>query len=138
MVITAESKLGSPKSMEYQANDKGEAEEICRNGLIGTEPKDWHFQMRGVERQNTRTEKYRLGVIISPPKQYGDSLTKSDWETLAKDYMQKQGINIDNHQYIAHLHHSTDDKHLHLTISRIDFKEKGQRLPIGTKRNPKK
>ena len=121
MVITAESKLGSPKSMEYQANDKGQAEEICRNGLIGVEPKDWHFQMRGVERQNTRTEKYRLGVIISPPKQYGDSLTKSDWETLAKDYMQKQGINIDNHQYIAHLHHSTDDKHLHLTISRIDF-----------------
>jgi hypothetical protein len=121
MVITAESKLGSPKSMEYQANDKGQAEEICRNGLIGTEPKDWHFQMRGVERQNTRTEKYRLGVIISPPKQYGDFLTKSDWETLAKDYMQKQGINIDNHQYIAHLHHSTDDKHLHLTISRIDF-----------------
>ena len=58
MVITAESKLGSPKSMEYQANDKGQAEEICRNGLIGVEPKDWHFQMRGVERQNTRTEKY--------------------------------------------------------------------------------
>jgi hypothetical protein len=28
MVITAESKLGSPKSMEYQANDKGQAEEI--------------------------------------------------------------------------------------------------------------
>ena len=84
MVITAESKLGSPKSMEYQANDKGQAEEICRNGLIGAEPKDWHLQMRGVERQNTRTEKYRLGVIISPPKQYGDFLTKSDWETLAK------------------------------------------------------
>lgn len=121
MVITAESKLGSPRSMEYQANDKGQAEEICRNGLIGIEPKDWHLQMREVERQNTRTEKYRLGVIISPPKQYGDSLTKSDWEALAKDYMQKQGINIDNHQYIAHLHHSTDDKHLHLTISRIDF-----------------
>lgn len=121
MVITAESKLGSPRSMEYQANDKGQAEEICRNGLIGIEPKDWHLQMREVERQNTRTEKYRLGVIISPPKQYGDNLTKSEWEALAKDYMQKQGINIDNHQYIAHLHHSTDDKHLHLTISRIDF-----------------
>ena len=121
MVITAESKLGSPRSMEYQANDKGQAEEICRNGLIGIEPKDWHLQMREVERQNTRTEKYRLGVIISPPKQYGDNLTKSEWKALAKDYMQKQGINIDNHQYIAHLHHSTDDKHLHLTISRIDF-----------------
>ena len=121
MVITAESKLGSPRSMEYQANDKGQAEEICRNGLIGIEPKDWHLQMREVERQNTRTEKYRLGVIISPPKQYGDNLTRSEWESLAKDYMQKQGINIDNHQYIAHLHHSTDDKHLHLTISRIDF-----------------
>ncbi len=121
MVITAESKLGSPRSMEYQANDKGQAEEICRNGLIGIEPKDWHLQMREVERQNTRTEKYRLGIIISPPKQYGDNLTKSEWEALAKDYMQKQGINIDNHQYIAHLHHSTDDKHLHLTISRIDF-----------------
>ena len=121
MVITAEAKLGSPRSMEYQANDKGQAEEICRNGLIGIEPKDWHLQMREVERQNTRTEKYRLGIIISPPKQYGDNLTKSEWEALAKDYMQKQGINIDNHQYIAHLHHSTDDKHLHLTISRIDF-----------------
>jgi hypothetical protein len=121
MVITAESKLGSPRSMEYQANDKGQAKEICRNGLIGIEPKDWHLQMREVERQNTRTEKYRLGVIISPPKQYGDNLTRSEWEALAKDYMQKQGINIDNHQYIAHLHHSTDDKHLHLTISRIDF-----------------
>ena len=121
MVITAESKLGSPRSMEYQANDKGQAEEICRNGLIGIEPKDWHLQMREVERQNTRTEKYRLGVIISPPKQYGDNLTRLEWEALAKDYMQKQGINIDNHQYIAHLHHSTDDKHLHLTISRIDF-----------------
>ena len=43
--------------MEYQANDKGQAEEICRNGLIGTEPKDWHFQMRGVERQKTPGQK---------------------------------------------------------------------------------
>jgi hypothetical protein len=72
------------------------------------------------ERKTKHQDRKIQIIIISPPKQYGDFLTKSDWETRQRLYA-KQGINIDNHQYIAHLHHSTDDKHLHLTISRIDF-----------------
>jgi len=119
MVIEAKSILGSPRGLKYQADDKGQSVEILRNGLIGDEPKDWHKQMRAVENQNTRTEQKRLSVVIAPSKEVSHNLKEKDWKKLAESYLEKQGIDKDNHQYIGHFHNSTDDKHLHLTVSRI-------------------
>lgn len=124
MVIEAKSILGSPRGLKYQADDKGQSVEILRNGLIGDEPKDWHKQMRAVENQNTRTEQKRLSVVIAPSKEVSHTLKEKDWKKLAESYLEKQGIDKDNHQYIGHFHNSTDDKHLHLTVSRINFEGK--------------
>ena len=45
MICETKTTKGSAKSMNYQANDKGFAVEVGRNGLIGDEPKEWHKQM---------------------------------------------------------------------------------------------
>lgn len=123
MVIEAKSIVGSSKGLEYQANDEGTAVEVLRNGLVGEEPKNWHKQMTAVEKINPRlrVENKRLSIVISPSKEVSSKLTIEDWQRLAESYLDKMKIDKDNHQFIAHFHNSTDDKHLHITISRINM-----------------
>lgn len=119
MVINADSIMGSKKGLLYQADDKNQSIEISRNGLIGDCPEDWHRQMRSVENRNNRVKNKRIAIFIAPSKEVSRDLSLDDWKLLIEDYFEKMNINIDNHQYIAHYHGSTDDKHCHITLSRI-------------------
>lgn len=126
MVIEAKAVKGSLKGLEYQANDKGQAKEICRGGLYGDDPKDWNRQMREIENLNDDVKNKRAIVVIAPSKDVSWKLSDDDWRKLVDDYFKKEGIDQDNVQYIAHTHESTDDKHLHLNINRVDFNGKNQ------------
>ena len=122
MVIQATSIKGSAKGLRYQADDKGLSLEIARNGLIGDEPGDWHKQMQEVESNNIRAVNKRFSVVLAPSKEVSANLKINDWNDILDKYLDKMGIDKTNHQYIAHLHTSTDDTHLHLTVSRIPMK----------------
>lgn len=128
MVIEAKSIKGSAKGLRYQADDKGLSVEISRNGLIGEDPNDWHKQMQSVEIQNKRVDNFRFSVVIAPSKEVSGSLKMEDWETLVNSYLLKMNIDKDNYQYISHLHTSTDDPHVHLTVSRIPMYDTEQNL----------
>lgn len=124
MVIEAKSIKGSSKGLHYQADDKGMSKEILRsNFLIGDEPKDWNQQMQETESKNRRVENKRFSIVIAPSKDVSKTLTDNDWKSLALSYFEKMGIDINDHQFIAHLHTSTDDPHLHITLSRIPLSD---------------
>lgn len=129
MVIQAKSILGSIKGLKYQADDKGQAIEICRHVLMGDSPQEWHQQMRANENLNTRVDKVRISAVLAPSKEVTPKLKHEDWQKLVEDYLTEKNIDKENHQYIAHLHNSTDDKHVHLTISRIHFHNK-KAIPV--------
>lgn len=123
MIIQASSVKGSSKALRYQADDKGLSVEICRNGLLGDDPNDWHKQMLVYENFNhrSRCENKRISVVLSPSKMYSKDMTLSDWEQMVQSYLNKMNIKSENHSYIAHFHQSTNDFHVHLTISRFNF-----------------
>ncbi|ROI12162.1 hypothetical protein EGH90_00335 [Kaistella haifensis] len=123
MIIQASSIKGSIKGLKYQADDKGLSIEICRNGLLGDKPEEWHSEMRKIENFNHRSRlvNKRLSVVLSPSKEYSKTMTQEDWKNLADSYLDKLKIDKENHIYIAHLHQSTNENHVHLTISRCNF-----------------
>ena len=127
MICEIKSTKGSVKSMSYQANDKGFAIEVGRNGLIGDDPKEWHKQMRAIERQYDRAnfENKRVTQVISLTKEEAKEMKSAkDWEDLAIKHFEKKGIDLKNHAYIMHTHGSTSNPHLHVTISRVNFSGK--------------
>lgn len=114
----------SVKTRNYQAIDKGFAVEVGRNGLIGDEPKEWHKQMRAIERQYDRAnfQNKRVTQVISLTKDEAKEMKSAkDWEDLAKKHYEKKGIDLKNHAYIMHTHASTKNPHLHITVSRVTF-----------------
>jgi hypothetical protein len=124
MICETKTTKGSAKSMNYQANDKGFAVEVGRNGLIGDEPKEWHKQMRAIESQYNRAnfENKRVTQVISLTKEEAKEMKSAkDWEDLAKKHYEKKGIDLKNHAYIMHTHGSTKNPHLHITVSRVTF-----------------
>ena len=124
MVSQTTATKGSAKAMNYQANDKGFAVEVGRNGLIGDEPKEWHKQMRAIERQYDRAnfQNKRVTQVISLTKDEAKEMKSAkDWEDLAKKHYEKKGIDLKNHAYIMHTHASTKNPHLHITVSRVTF-----------------
>ena len=124
MVSQTTATKGSAKAMNYQANDKGFAVEVGRNGLIGDEPKEWHKQMRAIESQYNRAnfENKRVTQVISLTKEEAKEMKSAkDWEDLAKKHYEKKGIDLKNHAYIMHTHGSTKNPHLHITVSRVTF-----------------
>lgn len=127
MVIQAKSIVGSVKGLRYQSDDKTMAIEISRNGLLTDTPKEWSKEMSDVERRNERTSNKRFSVVIAPSKEISQNLSIDDWKNLVDEYLDKMAIDKNNHQYISHLHTSTDDPHLHLTISRIPMRDESKK-----------
>ena len=124
MICETKTTKGSVKSMNYQANDKGFAVEVGRNGLIGDEPREWHKQMRAIERQYDRAnfQNKRVTQVISLTKEEAKEMKSAkDWEDLAIKHYEKKGIDLKNHAYIMHTHGSTKNPHLHITVSRVTF-----------------
>lgn len=124
MICETKTTKGSAKSMNYQANDKGFAVEVGRNGLIGDEPKEWHKQMSAIESQYSRAnfENKRVTQVISLTKEEAKEMKSAkDWEDLAIKHYEKKGIDLKNHAYIMHTHGSTKNPHLHITVSRVTF-----------------
>lgn len=127
MICETKATKGSAKSMQYQANDKGFAVEVARNGLIGDNPKEWHSQMRAIEKQYDRAnfENKRITQVISLTKEEAKEMKSGkDWEDLAKKHFEKKGVDLKNHAYIMHTHGSTQNPHLHVTVSRVTFSGK--------------
>lgn len=127
MICETKATKGSAKSMQYQANDKGFAVEVARNGLIGDNPKEWHSQMRAIEKQYDRAnfENKRITQVISLTKEESKEMKSGkDWEDLAKKHFEKKGVDLKNHAYIMHTHGSTQNPHLHVTVSRVTFSGK--------------
>ena len=75
--------------------------------------------MQKLEVNNERSVNKRFSVVLAPSKNVSDNIKIEDWEKLVGSYLDKMGIDKDSHQFISHLHTSTDDPHAHLTICRI-------------------
>lgn len=106
-------------AIEYNGNDKGSAENIYSNNLLGRTPEERFNEMRFIAERNPNVKKWALTGYISPPKEIGDKLTNEDLRELALKSLKTVGLTEYN-QVVLDIHNSTKQKHIHFIVNRID------------------
>lgn len=131
MVSVANATKGSIQAIDYIMNDKGQAVELDRNFVMGENGQEILSEFREVQSLNTRCEKNTYSIVLSPDasqlKFSNDELLK-----LTQDHLKNLGL--ENNQYIAYVHNSTNNQHVHIIANRIDFEGKAHKDNLISKR----
>jgi len=106
-------------AIEYNGNDKGTAENVYTNNLLGQTPEEQFAEMRFIAERNPNVKKWALTGYISPPKEAGDRMTNEELKELALKSLKSVGL-TENNQVVLDVHNSTKQKHIHFIVNRID------------------
>ena len=121
MISLAKATKGSMQAIDYIMNDKGQAVELDRNLVMGENGQDILSEFREVQSLNTRCQNNTYTIVLSPdPSQ--NNFNYDELRELARDHMKNLGL--ENHQYIAYVHNSTDEQHIHIIANRISLEGK--------------
>jgi len=117
MISKAKSIKGSSQSIDYILNDKGQAVELDRSGVVGVNGKEILSEFRMVQAENHHCKNNTMSIVLSPDSEQG----KYNIDQL-KEFLYKHLYNLGlrNHQWIASVHNSTDNQHIHIIANRID------------------
>ena len=121
MISKANATKGSPQAIDYIMNDKGQAEEIDRNLLAGENGKEVLAEMREIQSLNSRCENNTYSIVLSPDASQ-INFSNEELRKLTQDHLKNLGL--ENHQYIAYAHNSTENQHIHIIANRIDMNGK--------------
>lgn len=108
---------GSSQAIDYILNDKenGRAEELLRSGISGDNGTEILQEFRDIQAENTRCRNNTYSLVISPE---ADRSFSSD-ELRAFTHEHLKNLGLEKHQYIATVHRSTDQVHVHIVCNRI-------------------
>jgi len=117
MISKAKSIKGSSQSIDYILNDKGQAVELDRSGVVGVNGKEILSEFRMVQAENHHCKNNTMSIVLSPDSEQG----KYNIDQL-KEFLHKHldNLGLRNHQWIASVHNSTDNQHIHIIANRID------------------
>jgi hypothetical protein len=121
MVSLAKATKGSTQAIDYIMNDKGQAEELDRNLVMGENGQDILSEFRDVQSLNTRCENNTYSIVLSPDASQV-KFSHEELQAITKDHLKNLGL--ENHQYIAYVHNSTNEQHVHIIANRIDLNGK--------------
>lgn len=121
MISKAKSIRGSGKAIDYILNDKGQAIELDRNGLVGNNGNEILQELRMVQSENKACHNNTISIVLSPDSKQGD-YSQEELRTFLHKHLDNLGLK--DNQWIATIHNSTDDKHIHVIANRIDFSGK--------------
>jgi hypothetical protein len=121
MVSKANATKGSSQAIDYIMNDKGHAEELDRHMISGENGKEILAEMREVQNLNSRCQNNTYSIVLSPDASQ-TKFSNEELKELTQDHLKNLGL--ENHQYIAYVHNSTDNQHVHIIANRIDFEGK--------------
>jgi len=116
MISKAKSVKGSSQGIDYILNDKGLAVELDRNGLVGKEGKEILRELRMVQFENRNCLNNTLSIVLSPDVGQG-SFSNEELKKMLHTHLDNLGLS--NHQWIATVHNSTKNKHIHIIANRI-------------------
>lgn len=118
MVSKAKSIKGSAKSIEYIQSDKvlGDAMELDRYGIISDDPNEILQEFRLMQEANEKCQKNTISIVISPSSE--KEFSKADLRDIARTHL--KGLGLENNQYLATVHQSTGQTHIHIIANRID------------------
>lgn len=118
MVSLAKATKGSTQAIDYIMNDKGQAVELDRNYVVGEDGKDILAEFREVQSLNTRCENNTYTIVLSPDATQV-KFSNEELLQLTRDHLKNLGL--EKHQYIAYVHNSTKEQHVHIIANRISL-----------------
>jgi len=118
MVSKAKTIKGSAKSIEYIQSDKvlGDAMELDRYGIVSDDPNEILQEFRIMQEANEKCEKNTISIVISPSSE--KEFSKAELRDIARTHL--KGLGLENNQYLATVHQSTGQTHIHIIANRID------------------
>lgn len=118
MVSKAKSIRGSAKSISYIQSDKvlGDAMELDRYGIVSDDPNEILQEFRIMQEANEKCEKNTISMVISPSSE--KEFSKAELREIARTHL--KGLGLENNQYLATVHKSTGQTHIHIIANRID------------------
>ncbi len=111
------------KALEYNGNDKGKAETVETNSLLGNTPQQQFYEMKIIASRNNNVQKWAFTGYISPPENLGKTLNNEELKEITKEALKRVGVTQHN-QYRLDIHNSTKQKHIHFLVNRIDVNGK--------------
>ena len=118
MVSKAKAVRGSAQSIDYIMSDKemGDALILDSNGLAGENGNEMLSEMRFVQQSNTNCHNNCVSIVLSPSDE--KKFTTEELKELTQDHLKNLGL--DKNQYLATVHESTGQQHIHIFANRID------------------
>lgn len=121
MISKAKSIKGSSQAIDYILDDKGLAVELDRYGLVGNDGKEILQELRMVQDQNRACQNNTISIVLSPDAGQG-KFEMHELRTMLHKHLENLGLN--NHQWIASVHNSTNNQHIHVIANRINLEGK--------------
>lgn len=127
MIVKILSKSKTFLAVRYNTNkvekNKGELVKVsgfgALRGFSEIRPQDYINYLSGLARNNKRVKYPQFHAMISPK---GRSLDKAELVTLAESWL--KGMGYGDQPYLLIFHKDTQNNHIHMVSSRIDFKGK--------------
>lgn len=118
MVSKAKSVRGSAQSIDYILSDKekGDALILDSNGLAGENGNEMISEMRFIQQSNTNCHNNCVSIVLSPSDE--KKFTTEELKELTQAHLKNLGL--DKNQYLATVHQSTGQQHIHIFANRID------------------
>ena len=121
MISKAASTKGSPQAIDYILNDKGQAIELDRNGVVGENGKEILSEFRMVQAENKVCEKNTISIVLSPDSEQG-KYSEEQLRSFLHKHLDNLGLR--DNQWIASVHNSTENQHIHIIANRINTQGK--------------
>ena len=127
MIAIAKAVNGSFEGIKYPNNKEklftDKDGEICQNfyNLTSNNSSENWEEMRAIARLSNIRNKF-LVAVLSPTGEQSKNLQFEDWKTMAENYAKTFGFY--GNQWRWDVHGNTDEKHLHIYASRIEFSGK--------------
>lgn len=121
MISKTKATKGSVQAINYIMKDKGKAFEIDRNMLVGENGEEILAELREVQSLNSRCQNNTYSIVLSPDSNQ-IKFSNEELQKLTQDHLKNLGL--EKNQYIAYVHNSTENQHIHIIANRIDFQGK--------------
>lgn len=119
MVSKATATRGSAQAIDYMLNDKGQAEEIDRNLIMGRNGDEILSEFREVQSMNSKCINNTYSIVLSPSNER--DFANNELRELGREHLKNLGFDLEKTQYIMSVHKSTDQPHVHIIANRIDI-----------------
>lgn len=117
MISKAKSVRGSSQAINYILDDKGLAIELDRNGLVGNDGESILKEFRVVQQTNRNCQNNTISIVLSPDAEQM-KFSHDELRVMLHDHLDSLGLR--NNQWIATVHNSTENQHIHIIANRID------------------